>query len=867
MADDLTKAAGVTAPSAPQATAPFLDLGISGVTRYGAISRVYEEFLTSLQGPAGMKLYREQIDNCPITGAFLFAAQHLARHVTFRFEPATGANIDGPLALKIRDRVEAAIFHDLDVTWPDQLSEILSMLGFGWALHELTFKRCRGMSSAVDLVPPPMTSGPTGQGVPPVPFTPSKFNDGWIGFKSWGLRAQETLFMWEWNTESLATAMQQMAPPDYRIRRIPLSKALLFRTTTAKRNPEGRSIIRNAVPSYLYRKNIQQIEAIGIERDFAGYPVFQTVEPDTTKGLMPPDLWNSKDANAVTQLSNLKALVRAIKRDEQEGMVLPWWIKFTLVSTGSRRQFDAQPVDAKVLTPRGWKRMGDLAIGDELVDPKGDVSFVAGVFPKGRRPVFRVTTSDGRSTLADANHLWVVANHRWKHDSKGTREYRVMRTHEIAEMMRDIPDRCHLPPIEPVRYEREGAPELPIDPYVLGVCIGDGHLPFRNNVRFTSADQEIGDLVGAAIASTGDFVSRHNDPHAGRASSYLFHGTSRVDRAPNGRWPNGPIWRGSATKANLGAMGLLGTTSRTKFIPAIYMMGSVEDRLSLLQGLMDTDGTIDSRGFISFGTTSQQLHADVLSVIRSLGGTASSHVRCGDACTVPRDNGPIPHVGGTYYWIKNIRMPEWMNPFRLARKASRVRTFQASYHNAIARIESAGDADVQCILVTAPSHMYITDDFIPTHNTNAIVTRYDQRIAMSVLADFIMLGHQAVGSKALASTKSQLFMMALSSILDNVCAVINRFAIPLLLTLNGVPAEYAPTLTQGDVEEVPIEALGEYIAKLAQAGMPLFPDAELEQALLDAVSLPSATHDPDPASSESVGPAGLPMAKRRLRAV
>src|SRR5260370_41908296 len=100
---------------------PFIELGITGITRYGGVSRGYEEFLKELQGPAGMKLYREQKDNCPITGAFLFAAQHLARRTTFRLDPANDSNA----AMKVAARVRGAIFDDMQTTWPDQLSEIL----------------------------------------------------------------------------------------------------------------------------------------------------------------------------------------------------------------------------------------------------------------------------------------------------------------------------------------------------------------------------------------------------------------------------------------------------------------------------------------------------------------------------------------------------------------------------------------------------------------------------------------------------------------------------------------------------------------------------------------------------------------------
>lgn len=338
MADDIT----------PEQV-PYLDLGISGLARYGGVSRVYEEFLRELQGPAGMKLYREQANNCPVTGAILFAAQHLARGTTARIDPANRKGANPQDALRVADRVSGALFDDLDTTWPDTLSEILSMLTFGWALMEVSWKRCAGLeprnsNPAAGLLPPPL-GGPNGEGPPPPEFVPSKFDDGWMTWKSWGLRAQETLFMWEWDDQSRATVMQQMAPPDFRVRRIPIKKCLHFRTQVAKQNPEGVSLLRHSMTSYLQKKNIQWVEGVGVERDLAGYPVFQVKEPDPQKRWVPPDIWNPNDANAVRVLAQLKTMARSVKRDDQEGMVLPWWIDFKLTSAGgARRQFDTNQI-------------------------------------------------------------------------------------------------------------------------------------------------------------------------------------------------------------------------------------------------------------------------------------------------------------------------------------------------------------------------------------------------------------------------------------------------------------------------------------------------------------------------------------------
>jgi len=382
-------------------TVPFLDLGISGVARYGAVSRVYEEFLRELQGPAGMKLYREQASNCPVTGAILYAIQHLARGTTARIDPANRKGANPQDAMRVADRVSGALFDDLETTWPDTLSEILSMCVFGWSLMEVSWKRCHGLEPRnqapyAGLLPPEDVTGPTGQGEPPPAFTPSKFDDGWMTWKSWGLRSQETLFMWEWDDNSRATVMQQMAPPDYKIRRIPIKKCLHFRTQVSKNNPEGVSLLRSSMPSYLMKKNIQWVEGVGIERDLAGYPVFQVKEPDPNKRWVPPDIWNPNDANAVRVLTQLKTMARSVKRDDQEGMVLPWWIDFKLMGSGGSRKssFDTNEIITRYEQRILMSLLADfIMIGHDSVGSKALGETKTDLFTHALRSILNIVAS------------------------------------------------------------------------------------------------------------------------------------------------------------------------------------------------------------------------------------------------------------------------------------------------------------------------------------------------------------------------------------------------------------------------------------------------------------------------------------------
>lgn len=352
--------------------------GITGLQRYGTVSRIYEEFLRELQGPQGMKNYREMMDNDPVIGAILFATNYLTRRISYRMKPADTSQ----LARLIADKIGSMLFDDLDMTWQDAISEILTMLPFGWACMEWTIKRRLGGIGTEPTVPPPLGSQAVGGiGYVAPEFLPSRFNDGLIGFGSWSLRSQETLFMWEFDENSNAVVLQQQAPPDYAIRRVPLGKCFNFRTQSAKNNPEGRSIIRNAWTSYYLKKNLQVFEGIGIERDLAGYPVITTVQPDPQKGIPDHDLWNPKDKDMVAMLASVKQLVRSVRRDEQEGMVLPWWLKFELVSTGSRRAFDTNAIIQRYDQRIAQSVLADFVmLGHEAVGSKAMAATKIGLF-------------------------------------------------------------------------------------------------------------------------------------------------------------------------------------------------------------------------------------------------------------------------------------------------------------------------------------------------------------------------------------------------------------------------------------------------------------------------------------------------------
>ena len=280
------------------------EYGRVGANRYGG--SFFEEFLPELRGAEGIKIYKEMSDNDDMIGAVLFAIKMLIRQASWTVQPKGTTAADK----KAAEFVQSCL-HDMSSTWTDTLSEILSFLTYGWSVHEIVYKRRMGRKRD--------------------PRLESKFDDGYIGWQKLPIRAQESLYEWEFDGDDNLTAFVQMPAPDFEIIRIPAEKLLLFRTESRKENPEGRSILRNAYRSWYYKKRIQEIEGIGIERDLAGFPVL--VAPE---GM---DIWH--DAEHFAMCTDF---VKNIRRDAMEGFVLPDGWELKLLSTGGARQFDTNAV-------------------------------------------------------------------------------------------------------------------------------------------------------------------------------------------------------------------------------------------------------------------------------------------------------------------------------------------------------------------------------------------------------------------------------------------------------------------------------------------------------------------------------------------
>jgi len=353
----------------------------------------------------------------------------------------------------------------------------------------------------------------------------------------------------------------------------------------------------------------------------------------------------------------------------------------------------AQPVDAKVLTPHGWKFMGQIAIGEMVIAANGMPTRVVGVFPQGEKEIYRVTFTDGSSTECCDEHLWQVNTplRKWR-----GRSARILPLHEIRRSLahRNGNLQHFIPIVQPVEFEGK---EIPLDPYLLGALLGDGTLSNRTGLAFTTADTDMIERIEAAL------------PHG-----MLLRRVGKYDyRISNDRRgiPNPMI-------SALREIGLMEHRAESKFVPDLYRFGSAQTRLAVLQGLMDTDGyTSGDNNTLELTTVSPALADDIRFLVQSLGGVA----------TITTKQPYYTHAGvkrkGQLAYRVHISLPNGTQPFRLRRKLERYQP-RTKYHptRAIKSVEFVGRKAAQCIKVEAEDGLYVTDDFIVTHNTTIAIT-------------------------------------------------------------------------------------------------------------------------------------------------
>lgn len=361
-----------------------------------------------------------------------------------------------------------------------------------------------------------------------------------------------------------------------------------------------------------------------------------------------------------------------------------------------------QPYSAKIATPSGWTTMGELKADDLVIGSDGLPHKVLRIHEQGVKPGYRITFRDGSQTEAGPEHLWTVVTKDTKH---GTERRQVVTTDQWLNDYHK--DHSYLPVTQPVQYAF-GEKDLPLDPYFLGALIADGHLS-GNSIRYTKSERSVAEQARLAAARNG-YAMVDKTCETSTAKQWRF--THPDDTAHNSR-----------LKRVISDLGL-NVKSHEKFIPEEYKTASIEQRKALLNGLFDGDGDVRTgRTYARFNTASDRMADDVLRLLWSLGLNATKQRQ--------------KHRNGDY-WSVNLLDPSW-DPFVASEYAGKHKGSVRPMRRGIKSIEKIGPVPMRCIEVDAPDKLYLTDDFIVTHNSTVILGRIDWMVANGVKPQDIMV--------------------------------------------------------------------------------------------------------------------------------
>ena len=359
-----------------------------------------------------------------------------------------------------------------------------------------------------------------------------------------------------------------------------------------------------------------------------------------------------------------------------------------------------QPLSSNILTPNGWAKMGNIKVGSEVIAADGSIAKVTGVFPKGIKDVYRVSFKDGTYVDCGLEHLWEVKTCEDRRNKKNARivtTEQMLNNYILGKNSKTPYHNYSIRLVKPIQFKSK-LNEDDIKPYILGALIGDGGLS-RNTIKFTTSDNEILQRIEKELDKE-DKISKFS------GNNYDYGIASKITK----RDKLGHLLKCN-TLLKLEEYGLMGKRSEDKFIPKKYLYANIQERIQLLQGIMDTDGWTDKRDALcEFDTTSEQLCKDVLELIRGLGGKASYSTKQGKYKNKEKVI-ECQKVYRIYFTIRGI------NPFYLKRKAEKFSEPKFNYQKIITNIEKVRQEECQCIMIAHPEHLYVTDGYTLTHNT------------------------------------------------------------------------------------------------------------------------------------------------------
>ncbi len=371
-----------------------------------------------------------------------------------------------------------------------------------------------------------------------------------------------------------------------------------------------------------------------------------------------------------------------------------------------------QPHSEILITPKGEITMGNVKVGTQLYDKHGNITNVTEVLPQGIKEIWKVKLLDGREVTCGENHLWTVETR----IRKGKPEYKTLTTKKMFESgliykhsTGQKTYKYKIPSLKPVKFSEK---TLPIPPYVLGALLGDGTINGKN-IKIASDDIEIVDKIISDLNKV--WIDSYTYTKDNSNNNYTLILKDKFSKThldyENSKFGCNPLKRELENlKVNV--------KCEDKFIPDIYKYGSIEQRFELVKGLMDTDGSVSNEGYCEFSNKSKQLIDDLAYVLRSLGIYCSmSYSKREGLKTITDRNNRTCTFEDSGYWRLYIATNQSI--FNLERKFYRINhNKQTKTSVPIIDIYPTGLYEEQsCIIVDNEEHLYLTRDFIVTHNS------------------------------------------------------------------------------------------------------------------------------------------------------
>lgn len=359
-----------------------------------------------------------------------------------------------------------------------------------------------------------------------------------------------------------------------------------------------------------------------------------------------------------------------------------------------------QPLSSKILTPSGWIRMGDVRVGTRVIGADGKACNVVGVYPKGIKDVYRVEFNDGTYVDCGLEHLWEVQTRSDR--GKKTKKTRIVDTEQMLKDFK-IVDKYHtynnysVRLVKPVEFcYKEKIKEDDIKPYILGTLIANGCFTGLT-LTFTTGEYEVVENVKKVLPEYLEIQPLKKE------YAYMIKKTEQRRDKLGHFTPNEYL-------AKIKEYELYGKKAATKFIPKKYLYASIEERIELLRGLMDGDGYISKEGWCIYTTVSEQLKDDVLELVRSLGARAS----------FSKKKAGYKNKEGIWIRCKDVYQINFqidIMPVGIQHKAERYKKPSYNFQKMITNITKVRQEECQCIMVDHPEHLYVTDGYTLTHNT------------------------------------------------------------------------------------------------------------------------------------------------------